>query len=210
MMTGRKKQYRGFALLVVLIAAAILMLLYFVQIDVFVAPEPKSSQPAAFEQRPWLLEDLLAGPGQSIPMPSPPKAQIDRPFERTAAVSRNQSSRGRITAAFETDGRIVAQWNGTWTEGPTNFQINAVMKGNISVSKTYEDAAGKDKSRLFFIARGQYCKTEEGSVGSVQEEGTAYLLGWLCSDYSAVGCITITTDRKWTAEYRFEWPAEDI
>lgn len=209
-MTREKKRRNGFAILVVLIAAAILMLLYFVQIDAFFAPEQKNSRPAVFEQRPWLLEDLVAAPQQSIPMPSLPKPQLDRPFERSAAVSRNQSPRGRITVAFETDGRIAARWDCSWAEGRSSFQITAAMKGNISASQTYEDAGGKDKSRLFFIAKGPYLKTEENAGGVVQEEGTAYLLGWLRPDYSAVGCITITTDRKWAAQYVFEWPAGDL
>jgi hypothetical protein len=202
----RSFRYRGYAILIVLIAVAILMLLYFVQMDTLFRPG-RPTQPTGIEERPWLLEDRLIPERQGVAIPSPPKPALNESFEITAPVSRNEAPRGQVVIAFGTDGRLVARWECGWTEEKRDNRIEASMKGNIDVGRTYEDAGGKDKSRLFFIAKGSYLKTTVvPKIGVTQEQGTAYLLGWLRPDRSAVGYVTITTDQKWAAAYAFESP----
>ncbi|MCI0499531.1 MAG: hypothetical protein L0Y36_07610 [Planctomycetales bacterium] len=207
-MKHKRSQPGGYAILIVLIAAAILMLLYFVQIDAFFGPRQPGRQPTGIEQRPWLLEDRLVPEGGGVAIPNPPKPELNEPFEIAAPVSRNAAPRGQVVIAFAPDGRILARWECGWAEDERSNRIRAEMKGNIDAGRTYEDASGKDKSRLFFIAKGGYRKTAAGpGTDSAQEQGTAWLIGWLRPDRSAAGYITITTDQAWAAAYAFEAPA---
>lgn len=206
MMFNFRIQRSGFAILIVLVAVAILMLLYFVQIDAFFGPG-LPSQPAGIEQHPWVLEDLLIPEGQDIKLPRSPKPDLDEPFSISAPVRRDDADRGTVTLSFDTNGRMTAQWQCAYEQTGQEYQIDADMKGNISAKRTYEDTQGKDKSRLFFIAKGPYTKKPlDGDTAFGGEKGTCWLIGWLKPDHSVQGYVTITTDQQWAAAYAFDGP----
>ena len=196
----------GFAILIVLVAAAILMLLYFVQIDAFFGPG-LPSQPAGIEQHPWILENLLVPDGQDIKLPRSPKPELNESFSVPARVRRNNSERGTVTISFDTNGRIMARWQCVYEQSGQSYQIDADMSGNIDTKRTYKNEQGKDKSRLFCIAKGRYVKKPlGGETGFGGEKGACWLTGWLGAGRQMEGYITITTDQTWAAAYPFSSP----
>ncbi|MDH4201907.1 MAG: hypothetical protein OEV87_03350 [Phycisphaerae bacterium] len=205
-MLGFYVRRSGFAILIVLVAVAILMLLYFVQIDAFFGPG-LPSQPAGLEQHPWVLEDLLVPEGEDIKLPRSPKPDLDEAFSISAAVHRDDADRGTVTLSFDTNGRMTARWQCAYEQTGREYQIDTEMKGNISVKRTYEDAQGRDKKQLFFIAKGPYTKRPLGSDTAFGgEKGTCWLTGWLGPDRRVQGHVTITTDQQWAAAYAFDGP----
>ena len=196
----------GFAILIILIAVVILMLLYFVQIDTFFSPG-LAPAPVGIEQHPWILEDLLVPEGQEIKRARSPKLTLEEPFTLTAPVSRNENNRGTVEISFEANGRILALWKCTYEQDGIDYQIDARMKGNIDVKRTFQDENGGDKSRLFFIARGGYTKAPVNeAVETGSEKGTCWLTGWICPDRTIEGHATITQNEKWAAAYTFSSP----
>lgn len=203
-MLSSKTKHNGFAILIVLVAVAILMLLYFVQIDTFFGPRlPK--QPAGIENHPWVLEDLLIPAGETVKLPGSPKLQLDKPVTVTAPVSRNGTNRGDVTIDFDIEGRINVKWDGSYEQAGLNYTVNAEMDGNIHSKRTYQDENGKDKSRLFFIARGRYSKMPLiEAPGAGAESGTAWTIGWILPNQTAQGHLTLTQNQEWAAVYTFQ------
>lgn len=201
-MNALNAKQRGFAVLMVLVAVVILMLLYFVQIDTLFGPG-LPSEPAGIEQHPWVLTELLVPPGEAIKLPRPPKLRIDAPLSITAPVSRNDSDRGTVSIAFEQNGRIHGRWQCTYEQSGVSYRIDAQMNGNIDARRTYRDEQGKDKSRLFLIARGQYTKTPLEQAAAGAEKGVAWLIGWIDPDRGITGHVTITRNEQWAAAYAF-------
>ena len=197
---------KGSVILLVLVAVAILMFLYLVQIDTLFGPGFPRER-AGIEEHPWILEELLIPDGEDIKLPQRPKLELEESFDITAPVTRNDAERGEISFAFNTDGRIGANWQCIYDQAGADYRIDAQINGNIHVKRTYQDEAGKDKSRLFFIARGRYTKTPLGeTAGAGGEKGTAWLTGWIAADRRIQGHVTLTTDQQWAAAYAFENP----
>lgn len=194
-------KHKGYAILIVLIAVAIMLIISGIQMrTLFVGNGPKPS--TGIERWPWQLEDLLAGEGETIKLPRPPKPQFAEALDVVGQVTRDGDERGTVNIHFDTDGRVQAAWKSAYTHNEQTISISAELKGNINVKQTYEDEDGKDKSRLFLIAKGPYLKqTQDPSVPVSDEKGTAWLIGWLRPDHSAEGHLTLTTDEKWSAVY---------
>ena len=198
------KKQNGFAILIVLVAVVILMLLYFVQIDTLFGPG-LPSEPAGIEEHPWVLEELLIAEDQPVKPPRSPKPELNEPFSVAAAVVRNGADRGTVTIAFGTDGRIRAAWDCVYRQSEIDYRVNAETRGNIHTKRTYQDDNGKDKSRLFFIAKGRYTKIPLESTESIGgEKGQCWLIGWIGPDRSVRGHLTLTQNRQWAAAYAFE------
>ena len=194
----------GYVILIVLIAVAIVLILYATQMKALFLPDVPQDH-SSVEQRPWLLEELLVPPDQTIRRPRPPKPELLESFTLETAVSRDGADRGSMTLAFRTNGRLQAGWKVRYTQNDARHAITARMEGNINIDRTYESLGMKDKSRLFFIATGPYQK-QAAAAGLPDEEGTAWLIGWLEPDRTAAGHIALTTDRKWSAVYAFATP----
>lgn len=198
-------KHKGYALLIVLIAVAILLILYAVQMKPLFKPETTTNRPIGVEQHPWMLAELLVPEGKDVKLPRSPKPQLNEPRTINAAVSRNAEPRGKAAINFGTDGRIKATWNCEYAYDGQTHSITAQMAGNVNVKQTFEDQNGPDKSRLFFIAKGNYVKA---TASQTAEKGTCWMLGWLKPDGAVEGHITITTDQQWAAAYAFTGPIE--
>ena len=63
-----------------------------------------------------------------------------------------------------------------------------------------------DESKLYFITKGTYKQTAYNAKTGTKtlDEGLVYVTGWLNTDYSVSGLITITTDKTWSATYTLE------
>ena len=110
MLTQKTRHRKGFAVLIILVAVAIMMILYFIQADALFGPN-LPTQPVGAEQRPWLLEELLVAEGEGVKIPRSPKIELNEPFEVFANVSRDDAPRGTVKVFFDTDGRVNASWN---------------------------------------------------------------------------------------------------
>ncbi len=199
----QKPPEKGFVLIAIVVAIAILMMLYAVQMRGIFGPS-LPSQPSGIEDHPWLLEELLIAEGSAIALPRSPKVLLDKPHTLSGAVKRDDASRGTVTIRLHTDGRVEADWLAEYAHGSTQYRLDAAMKGNIDVRQTYQDANGKDKRRLFFIAQGAYRQqTRDPQSGQSQESGAVWLLGYVTPDGRAEGTLTLTTDRQWSAVYRY-------
>ncbi|MHC5083924.1 MAG: hypothetical protein ACYTET_08325, partial [Planctomycetota bacterium] len=83
----------------------------------------------------------------------------DEPVTITATVSSDESPRGTVSITLGTDGRVQADWQTSYLSGEQSHTIGAEMAGNIDAKRTFvDDDETKDKSRLFFVARGRYKK----------------------------------------------------
>lgn len=193
---------KGFAVLIVLVAVAIVMILYFVQMGTLFGPAG-SYEVKGIEDHPWVLEELLVAEGEDIKLPRKPKPTLDDPLTVTMGVRLDGADRGQATITFEPNGRIHSHWECGYLSDTVRYQITADMNGNIDAKHTYRDESGKNKSCLFFIARGSYTKSPiEDNASVMGEKGTAWITGWLKSDLSINGHITITTNRQWAGVYR--------
>ena len=193
----------GSAILIVLITVAIILLLYGIQMKTLFGPG-LPTQPVGVEDRPWQLEKLLVAEGGKIKLPRKPKPRLSKPLIVSVDVVRNDAAKGTAAITFKPDGHVSAVWDCRYGYDEKNISISAEMAGNVNVKQTYEDENGRDKSRLFFIAKGTYLKTTTtAAIGTTREKGTAWLLGWLGTDGTVEGHVTITTDQTWSAAYEF-------
>jgi hypothetical protein len=197
----------GFALIIILVAMAILLLLYFTQIDVLFEPASPGKSTRT-EHRPWLEEDRIVPGDKLIKPPRPPRPKLNEPITLTAPVFLDDSRRGIITVGFTAVGEVGGSWGCEYSHGNRDYALDAVFTGNIDITKTYSEGGTTDKSKLYFITKGNYTQTAYNvEVGAkTSEQGLVYVTGWLAPDHSAEGLITITTDKTWSATYA--WQAE--
>ena len=199
-----RKAGSGFALLLmVLIAVAIVMVLYFIDLTAIWGPI-KPGETAA--SRPWLEEERIITDGSAIKLPKPPKPELKSAFSVTAEVEREQAKRGQIKLHFTPDGKIVGQWGCSYSNNEQGHKFTSVFQGNVDISKTYEDENGKkDRSRLYFITKGEYIEEilTFATKSSAVTEGIVYVTGWLGHGESISGVITITSDKTWSITFLF-------
>ena len=203
--TNHYSVHSGFVLLIVLVAVAIMMVLYFLDFSVIFGPGIKTKSGAA-ESRPWLEENLIAEPDKLIELPKRPKPALDEDFSLTAQVTRDDDKRGEVIIDFADNGQVSGSWQCQYSHDKRNDSFEAAFAGNIVADKSYSDEKTNDPSKLYFITKGNYIQTIYNPAKNRQSstEGTIYVTGWLNPDYSAFGLITITTDKKWSAVYNWQ------
>lgn len=200
----RKRHPDGFMALMLLITVAIALVLYMSLMKALL-PEPKGGR-ADNQDRPWLLEDLIEPDGKIIDMPEPPKIEITKDIEIKAKVSRDGSNRGVAELKFYDNGTVSGKWLCDYTHEERQYSYIATYAGNIVNDKVFSDETGKDKSKLFFIAKGEYNqRVYHPDMGEKLTKGIIYLTGWLGADKSIVGLLTVTTGDR--AEERDKWSA---
>ncbi len=205
---------RGFVLLLVLVAVAILALLYVIQIDAFFGPVSPGKSTRA-EHRPWLEEERIVPSDELIKPPQPPKPALSELLTLTATVKIDESDRGTAILEFAVSGEVKGTWYSEYSSQDRDYTMEATFAGNIDTDKTYSEgetidssssSEGLDESKLYFFTKGTYKQTAyNAEVGTkTLDEGLIYVAGWLGADYSVSGLITITTDKTWSATYTLE------
>lgn len=105
--SGQRKL--GFAVLLLLVAVAILALLYVIQMDAFFGPvAPGGRTPT--KHRPWLEEYRIVPSDQLIKPPQPPKPAISEPLTLNARVQLDESDRGTVILKFAVSGEVSGTW----------------------------------------------------------------------------------------------------
>ncbi len=196
---------RGFVLLLVLAAIAILAILYVIQMDAFFGPVVPGAKRTA-EHRPWLEEDRIVPSDKLIKPPRPLKPAISEPLTLSARVRMDGNDRGTATLEFAVSGEVSGAWSCEYSHENRDYRFDAGFAGNIDVSRTYSEGDVTDESRLYFITKGAYRQTAYNVEAGTKtlDEGLVYVTGWLNTDHSANGLITITTDKTWSAVYTME------
>jgi hypothetical protein len=196
---------RGVVLLLVLVAVAILALLYVIQMDVFFGPVSPGKSTRA-EHRPWLEEGRIVPRDKLIKPPQPPKPALGEPLALTAPVMIDESERGTAILEFAVSGEVKGAWYSEHSNEDRDYTMEATFAGNIDTDKTYSEGDAIDESKLYFITKGTYKQTAYNAEAGTKtlDEGLVYVTGWLSADYSVSGLITITTDKTWSATYTLE------
>jgi hypothetical protein len=198
---------RGSVLLALLMGIVILMMLYFLDVRTIFRPAGRSVNKPG-EVLPWVEENRLVGPTQFVQLPTPPKPTLEKARTISTKVTRDGQERGKINMTIGADGMISGSWDCEFTQDNREATFAATFEGNVDISKAYQDTKGEQPSYLYLYTMGHYTetiydrKTTQGGVTG----GHVYVTGWLRPDGSAQGTLTITTDKKWHAEYRWENP----
>jgi len=201
--SGGCSKHSGFILLATLAALVILMLLYFIDVRGIFHPDTSKAYKEP-ELKPWeLAEKCIKPSGVSIDLPLGPKPVIEDRYVYRCEVMRNGQKRGTAEIVIKPDGRVEGKWQCSYSNQQTVYSYNAEFAGNIDRTITFKDTNGsEDESKLFIIAEGRCTKT--CSADTSAQKGAIYLTGWVGSDYSLTGKLTITTDKSWEAEYNLQ------
>jgi hypothetical protein len=199
----------GFVLLTLLVAVAILLLLYAAytqNIFHFFAGTEKDrySDPNAY---PWeeghlFIDDVLDGydmGGRRPPFPGQPP--LKEPLRYTAGVYAGNEPRGEIELYIWPDGDVSGSWSaayGTRTDRNRYYETvqesrqgekTNTFRGNTAPLKVYKDDRGEDKSKLYFITKGEFLLQESRENKMIT--GTIYVTGWVDKNYNAEGELVL-------------------
>ena len=155
----------------------------------------------------WQEEDRIVGPDVFIKLPKAPKPSLDSPVSLRGEVTRQGDPRGIIDIEFNTIGEVTGKWDASYEHDNKKYTFDAEFAGNIDVSRTYSAGKKTDKSRLYFITKGNYTQRVFNEINKnlSATEGIVYVAGWLRPDYSADGKLVITAqDKTWSVEYLWQ------
>jgi len=195
----------GFALLILLVAVAILLMLYAADLSMLTGPLPRAKKAKSQKQTlPWDEEHRLGIALEQAAKTTPQQPVIDEAMTLKCAVTRKGNRRGDIAITIRPNGQVDGNWRCSYTHEKTNYRIEADFAGNLDPTKVYTDQRGQaDETKLFFITKGNYRQdTNQARSERVSTtEGVVYVTGWIEPELSAFGQITITTDKSWHAVY---------
>lgn len=141
------------------------------------------------------------------------KGLITRVLRYKADAEEAGQRRGQISLLIYPDGLVKGVWNGEYTDGSGVHRVvmAASFEGNIDASKPYVGfVAGQREggTALYFITKGTYVflESEPAAGANHNRAGYMYVRGWLYPDYTALGEIVITKDKR-TYE-TFSWGAK--
>ncbi len=127
-------------------------------------------------------------------------------------VERDDQSQGGISFLIYPDGTVKGVWNGEYDRADdTHCLIMAAsFAGNIDPTRKYIENGVQDPSKLYFITAGAYnvFETVLSTGKSRTVYGFVYVRGWLAPNYTAVGELIITQNKK-TFE-TFSWAAVPV
>lgn len=161
---------------------------------------------------PWNEEDRLVRPGEAIKPPKEGQPKISDNLLFAAETMQNDEKAGKVEIYVLTDGRIRGGWGGEYNPKPKIMWevFEGDFKGNIDPSKIYSDENGEDRSKLYFIARGNFLILETNSDSGIVRnlKGKIYVTGWLDQEYTASGNVVITSDKKSYESYNWRGVGE--
>jgi hypothetical protein len=160
---------------------------------------------------PWNEENRILPEGQtSAAAPSADQPQLTQVLRYKTEAERDGNECGTLNILIYPDGIVKGVWNGEYDlpGGGHYLIIAASFAGNIDPSKTFIENGVRDPSKLYFITAGSYtmAKTQLSIGQNRSVNGGIYVRGWLDSEFTAVGELIITEDKKsfdtfyWTAK----------
>jgi hypothetical protein len=204
-MFGSLSKRTGYALLILIIAIAILAILYMIDLTAMFGPTKKINP---YAERPWFEEKRLLAEDKFPIKQTSKKEQVvikDR-TKLLGIVRHNNEDRGSIEITIDPNGRAYGHWKCSYQHPDSNYVISAEFVGNIDPTKIYEDKTGKNKQLLYFITKGKYqqIKIDTATAKSWPSEETAYVIGWIDKDFSAKGKLFLMTAEGGNIEYNWQ------
>ena len=198
----KKTKYRGYVLLLLLLAVLILVVLYTADLKrIFGWGQAPADESLVDDER-------IADSEEDIFLPTGSKPSLTKFSKFTAPVKRQGQTAGSVQVMIAPTGVVLGSWNGEYTtEDKTILTYQTSFAGNVDGSKTFTDSQGNENpSLLYFVAKGNFSKqayntrTTRGSVGA----GKSFIAGWLHPDGGARGEIVLSYGadefEKWTWE----------
>jgi hypothetical protein len=178
---------------------------------VFILLGPSLSFSNSDPSLPWNEQARILSPGKtSEAKPSASQPQLTRALHYKTQAEQDGSPRGTVNVLIYPDGTVKGIWNGEYTKpGDTHCLIMAAsFDGNIDPSKPFIRDGTQDPSKLYFITAGAFALVEtQSSAGQNRSiQGYIYVRGWLTQDYTALGELTITENKK--SFETFDWAAQ--
>jgi hypothetical protein len=202
-------------LLMMVVAMAIGAVIYFIA----VYPEQwqlKKSQTKHPDKFPWAEEWRIKHLGLEKPKGHEELGLSDEHPEMTTLMEFNAHlMKGEerfcdISFVIYPEGTVSGGLGGDFdTASPhKNHVLGCNFEGNTDPSKVFHDDYGDDRSKLFFIAVGNFrdliTDFETNKVGL--KSGVVYLVGWLTPDMKATGKLHMTSDKK--SQEIYTWQAQ--
>jgi hypothetical protein len=201
-MTQIKKH--GSVLIMLLVVIAIGLILYYVDIVGITGGNRMIQKQEKPEDQPWAKEALIKDPNHPAkaakkPAANPAKPVISKTLALKGEVTTKGTQRGQVIFTIQPDGTLSGSWECQYSYTHAAYVIMATFRGNTDTTQDAPD----DASKLCLVAKGDFTQKETNlDSGEIAEtKGTAYLGGWLGSDMTASGVISITTNKKWHADY---------
>ena len=213
----------------ILISVSIVSFLHYLELTEFSTffVQPKYSDPNAM---PWdenfLIrnKDLYAYGLHTRQIYSPEQPKITKTIGFKAQVYQKRYKRGEIVFYINPQGDIEGSWSADFTIGQrhspqqinyTTFDLTTgryppnTFRGNVAPSKIYQDENGQDKSKLYFITKGEYrLKAHDLRTNDVRDiSGDIYVTGWIDPNYNATGELNFTSMLS-EALPTFNWEAK--
>lgn len=199
------KKHNGYVIIMLLVVIAIGLLIYFMDIMAISGGDKllKTEKP---EKKVWDNEALIKDQNHPIRAPKPaansPKPVISKPLALKADVTSAGAKRGQIVFTIQPDSTLAGEWQCQYSYPHAAYVMTASFKGNTDIKQTFPG----NPAKLYFIASGEYSQKatnlENGEI--TDDKGTVYVEGWLNTDFSASGKLSITTNKRWHADYTWQ------
>jgi hypothetical protein len=210
-MQNKANKKNGYALLILLLAIAIIAILYMIDLTAMFGPTGKID---IYAERPWFEEKRLLSEKDFPVKQTGKKGKVVIKDETTLAgiVHRKDENRGNIEMTIDPNGKAYGHWSCAYQYTDSNYTISAEFAGNIDPTKIYEDKTGKNKQLLYLITKGKYqqIKTDAATGNQWPSEETIYVVGWIQKNNFAKGKLFLMTADGGNAEYDWQSGSADL
>ena len=169
----------------------------------FPKPDPDTAEGLAPWQE-WRLRQMNQTDKQQQASAEQPK--ITKTLEYNTNARLDNEPRGEVSLVIGPGGVVAGSWYGNYyNEKKEQCDIQGGgFEGRTYPAKIYRDENGEDPSKLYFLAKGGFAfhKFKTGKFRIIG--GDIYVNGWLASDYSVKGQITITSNEKYFETFDFK------
>ena len=200
----RESAGKAFTLIGILVVLVILIMLFTLDLKRVFNADIKMPN-GSIDEKPWHNEDLIAEPGEGIKQPTPSQHQLRGTLELAAEVTVDGDKRGTLSITFTPDCRIRCLWSCLYAQSDRYYTYTSTAEGNTVSDKKFEQNETADPSKLYLIAKGtcirKTFRNQELTELTEKQATTIYITGFLGTDESAMGMITLTTDNKACVTY---------
>jgi len=156
-----------------------------------------------WEEHKWLMYSEKLGGGRPEVFEGQP--EILKGLGYKAKLHKKGETCGEIKLGVRLDGTVEGEWSGefersepamkryTTVRNKERRYVSNSFRGNIVRTKIYSDEEGQDRSKLYFIARGELLLEEfDYQMGdSHRIRGDVYVTGWMGSEYNVEGKLYV-------------------
>lgn len=204
-----QKNQSGSVILMLLVVIAIGLIIYYIDMVGMTGGNRMIQKQEKPEDQPWANENLIRDanhPAKAAKKAAANTAKpvITKPLALKGEVALKTAQRGQVVFTIQPDGTLSGDWQCRYSYTHAAYVITATFAGNTDTTQNAPD----DASKLYLVANGDFIQKETNlESGEITEtKGTVYFGGWLGTNLAAFGTLSITTDKKWHADYT--WTAK--